>query len=54
MKRPENEIDTLTITPVTSRKIWHAPAIEDANIGSLTNGTGTSGVEGSAFLKPGS
>ncbi|MFZ5707109.1 MAG: hypothetical protein ACOY5R_17795 [Pseudomonadota bacterium] len=36
------------------RKIWSAPAIEDADISALTQGRGTSGVEGSSFLKPGS
>lgn len=36
------------------RRAWHPPTIQDADISALTNGTGTSGVEGSSFLKPGS
>lgn len=42
--------------PVASgtRAAWTTPTIEDADISAITNGTGTSGVEGSAFLKPGS
>lgn len=54
MKRTENRLDTPAITPVTGRKLWHAPVIEDPNISSLTNGAGTSGVEGTPYLKPGS
>lgn len=37
-----------------SRKSWSAPTIEDADISALTQGSGTSGVEGTSFLKPGS
>jgi hypothetical protein len=37
-----------------ARKAWSAPVIEDADISAITSGTGTSGMEGSAFLKPGS
>lgn len=40
--------------PSDPRKAWSAPVIEDADISAITNGTGTSGVEGSVFLKPGS
>jgi hypothetical protein len=36
------------------RKSWSAPAIEDADISALTQGNGTSGIEGPSFLKPGS
>lgn len=35
-------------------KAWQPPRIEDADISSLTDGTGTSGIEGAAFLKLGS
>lgn len=54
MMRNEDLIVAPAITPVTGRKLWHAPEIEDANVNSLTNGAGTSGVEGSSFLKLGS
>jgi hypothetical protein len=37
-----------------ARKVWTSPEIEDADISAITSGTGTSGVEGSSFLKPGS
>lgn len=37
-----------------SRKTWCSPTIEDADIGEITSGSGTSGVEGTSFLKPGS
>ncbi|MBU0796800.1 MAG: hypothetical protein KJ904_01615 [Alphaproteobacteria bacterium] len=53
--------ETETIAPVPAvqasddnRKPWQTPAIEDADIASLTNGNGTSGMEGTSFLKPGS
>lgn len=36
------------------RRAWHPPIVRDADISALTNGSGTSGVEGSNFLKPGS
>ena len=36
------------------RKAWSNPEIEDADISATTNGSGTSGVEGVSFLKPGS
>ncbi|WP_156397246.1 MULTISPECIES: hypothetical protein [unclassified Sphingomonas] len=38
----------------TPRSRWQTPSIEDADISALTEGTGTSGVEGPAFLKVGS
>ena len=40
--------------PSGARKPWQTPVIEDADIAGLTHGTGTSGVEGTPFLKPGS
>ncbi|MBP7064094.1 hypothetical protein [Ferrovibrio sp.] len=36
------------------RKAWSNPEIEDADISAITNGSGTSGVEGPSFLKSGS
>jgi hypothetical protein len=36
------------------RKAWSNPVIEDADISAITNGNGTSGMEGTSFLKPGS
>jgi len=36
------------------RKVWSPPVIEDADIGALTHGSGTSGLEGTSFLKAGS
>jgi len=42
------------VTGNTVRRAWHTPVIEDADISALTNGNGTSGVEGTSFLKPGS
>ena len=36
------------------RRAWHPPTIRDADISALTNGGGTSGMEGTNFLKPGS
>jgi hypothetical protein len=37
-----------------TRKAWSAPVIEDADISAITSGSGTSGQEGTPFLKPGS
>jgi hypothetical protein len=39
---------------VKPRKPWHSPLIEDADIAAITEGGGSSGVEGSPFLKTGS
>ena len=39
---------------VEQRKPWMTPTIEDADVAAVTNGSGTSGVEGTFFLKPGS
>jgi hypothetical protein len=58
----DNEINSIltsvsdaTQTPLASvRRAWSAPLIEDADISALTDGSGSSGVEGSSFLKPGS
>lgn len=36
------------------RKAWQSPRIEDADISMLTAGGGTSGIEGTPFLKTGS
>lgn len=43
-----------TIDDSTPRKTWHAPKIEDSDIRSITKGSGTSGMEGTSFLKAGS
>ncbi len=37
-----------------ARKAWQSPRIEDADISALTAGGGTSGIEGTPFLKTGS
>ena len=50
MKQPSS-IQTEGLTP---RKPWQTPQIEDADTSSLTNGGGTSGIEGTPFLKTGS
>lgn len=38
----------------TPRSPWHTPTIDDADVTALTEGGGTSGVEGTPFLKTGS
>ena len=38
----------------TMRRAWSTPLVEDADVTALTSGTGTSGVEGTPFLKAGS
>lgn len=38
----------------SARKVWQPPRIEDADISALTSGGGTSGIEGTSFLKTGS
>ena len=42
------------VTGNAVRRAWHPPTIRDADISALTNGGGTSGMEGTSFLKPGS
>ncbi|MEN3162437.1 hypothetical protein WI697_10370 [Tistrella mobilis] len=37
-----------------ARKPWQKPVLNDADVSAFTTGTGTSGVEGIPFLKPGS
>lgn len=39
---------------IPARKAWQSPRIEDADISTLTAGGGTSGIEGTSFLKTGS
>jgi len=43
-----------SVADARSLKTWQSPRIEDADISVLTAGGGTSGVEGTAFLKSGS
>ena len=38
----------------STRKAWQTPTIEDADVSAVTEGAGTSGMEGTNFLKPGS
>lgn len=54
MNMDTNLPNNTELTHETPRKQWQTPAIEDADISTLTNGGGDSGVEGSPFLKPGS
>ena len=37
-----------------ARKPWQKPVLTDADVSAFTTGTGTSGIEGIPFLKPGS
>ncbi|MGX1096935.1 hypothetical protein [Amorphus sp. MBR-141] len=41
-------------TTFASRKPWQTPTVEDADVSALTSGGGTSGIEGTSFLKTGS
>lgn len=43
-----------SVADVQSLKTWQSPRIEDADISVLTAGGGTSGIEGTPFLKTGS
>ena len=43
-----------SVADATSLKTWQSPRIEDADISTLTAGAGTSGIEGTPFLKTGS
>lgn len=49
----EYEKTEMNIGPAAP-KVWQAPLIVDADIGDLTAGGGTSGIEGTSFLKIGS
>lgn len=50
---PLPQVPVQDTTPAM-RKAWRTPVIEDADIGAFTAGGGTSGVEGTPFLKTGS
>jgi len=54
--KPEPAASPISVQVTVSgpRKAWQTPAIEDADIGALTNGGGDSGMEGTSFLKTGS
>ncbi len=51
---PSEQQLSIEVESNIARKPWQTPLIEDADAAGLTNGTGTSGVEGSPFLKAGS
>ena len=52
----DTTVPSLSLEPAkrSHRAPGQTPSVEDADIGALTEGTGTSGVEGTSFLKPGS
>ena len=39
---------------IAPHKKWQTPEVKDADVDAITAGTGTSGIEGTPFLKPGS
>lgn len=43
-----------TVAAKAERNAWEVPSITDADISALTTGGGTSGTEGTPFLKSGS
>jgi len=51
---PASTVDIAQANAAETRKAWHRPMIEDADIGGLTSGGGNSGMEGTPFLKTGS
>ncbi|MBU1325922.1 MAG: hypothetical protein KJ676_11825 [Alphaproteobacteria bacterium] len=54
MTRKIDDAAPETGAAVQSRATWQSPRIEDADISVLTAGGGTSGIEGTPFLKTGS
>ncbi|WP_162254018.1 hypothetical protein [Sphingomonas sp. Root50] len=52
----ENSVPSIAAESAERARLsrWQTPTIEDADISALTEGGGTSGVEGSPFLKTGS
>jgi hypothetical protein len=51
---PSEQQLSIEVETNITRKPWQKPLIEDADAAGVTNGAGTSGVEGSPFLKSGS
>lgn len=51
----DSDIDCVsTVAAKDERNAWEVPSIIDADISALTTGGGTSGIEGTSFLKAGS